>query len=244
VPSATELKNWEDFLLGYDQTDTLYAQGAPSGLSDSAYVQAVFHGFLRRDADSGALSSFSSALTAGTLTHAELVDGILHSGEFLHFVAPVSRLYLAALRRVPDAAGLDNWVNYVRAGNSLQAMADAFASSTEFLNRYGAMSNSQYVAQLYRDVLGREADAAGLASWTALLDSGGTTRGQILIGFSESQEAVQLLDPTVRTFLHYFTFVAAAPGQADLDFWHNYLTTLTDQFRQAMLDNSGIAKAN
>jgi hypothetical protein len=148
-------------------------------------------------------------------------------------------LYLAALRRVPDAPGLNNWVNYVRAGTSLQVMADAFASSQEFINRYGAMSNGEYVAQLYRDVLGREADPDGLASWTALLDAGGTTRGQILIGFSESQEAIHLFEPTVRTFLHYFTFLNAAPTQQDLDYWRYYLATLTDQMRLTFLDDVG-----
>jgi hypothetical protein len=130
---------------------------------------------------------------------------------------------------------LNNWVNYVRAGNSLQVMADAFAASQEFINRYGAMTNQNYVAQLYRDVLGREADPAGLASWTALLDAGSTTRGQILIGFSESQEAVHLFAPTLRTFLHYFTFLNATPTQQDLDFWKNNLATLTNQIRADLL---------
>jgi hypothetical protein len=164
---------------------------------------------------------------------------VQNSTEFNLFVAPVSRLYLAALRRVPDQPGLDNWVNYVRAGTSLQVMADAFAASQEFLNRYGAMSNGDYVAQLYRDVLGREADPDGLAHWTGLLDAGTATRGQILIGFSESQEAVHLFAPTLRTFLHYFTFLNATPTQNQLDFWTNYLGTLTDQLRATQLTEAG-----
>ena len=235
VPTAAELQSWTGFLKGDDQTDTLFAQGSPAGLPDADYVQEVFRGFLRRDANAGELSTFGSELTGGTVSNASLVDTLLDSTEFNLIVGPVSRLYLAALRRVPDVAGLDNWVNFVRARNSLQVMADAFAASQEFLNRYSALSNLDYVAQLYRDVLGREADPAGLASWTALLDSGGTTRGQILIGFSESQEAIQLFAPTLRTFLHYFTFLNTAPAQSDLDYWKNYLATLDDQLRATLL---------
>jgi len=235
MPTTAELQTWIGFLKGYDQTDTLFAQGYPAGLSNSDYVQLVFQGFLRRDADAGTLSLYGNALADGSVSHADLVDAVMSSTEFNLFVAPVSRLYLAALRRVPDQPGLNNWVNYVRAGTSLQAMAEDFAASQEFMNRYGAMSNNQYVAQLYLDVLGREADPAGLASWTAQLDAGGTTRGQILIGFSESQEAIHLFAPTLRTFLHYFTFLNATPAQADLDYWKNYLTTLDDQFWQTLL---------
>ena len=55
-------------------------------------------------------------------------------------------------------------------------------------------------------MLGREPDPTGLATWTGDLSSG-WTRGQVLIGFSESQEGIGLFAPTVRTFLHYFTFL-------------------------------------
>jgi hypothetical protein len=242
MPGDADLKYWLGFLKGYGLTDALYVRGYPSGLSNADYVQAVFRGFLWRDADPGALSTFGAALAAGTATHGSLVETLMNSDEFNLFVAPVSRLYLAALRRVPDQPGLDNWVNFVRAGTSLQVMADAFASSQEFINRYGAMSNREYVSQLYRDVLGREADTPGLDHWTGLLDAGGTTRGQILIGFSESQEAIHLFAPTLRTFLHYFAFVDAAPAQRELDYWVNYLATLTDQMRQTCLVRVGAVR--
>ena len=182
MPAAAELQTDVGFMNGDGQTDTLFTQAYPSGLSDPDYVQTVFKGFLRRDADAGALSTFGAGLAAGTITHGGLVDTVLNSTEFNLFVAPVSRLYLAAFQRVPDAAGLDNWVGAVRAGSSLQAAADAFATSQEFTNRYGSLSDSDYVTQLYRNVLGREPDSSGLASWTAFLASG-ATRGQVLTGF-------------------------------------------------------------
>ena len=123
---------------------------------------------------------------------------------------------------------------YLWAGNSLQSAADAFVASQEFTNRYGALSNRDYVAALYVNVLGRQADATGLANWVAQLN-GGASRGQVLIGFSESQEAVNRFAPTVRTFLSYFTFLNLTPAQSDLDTWKNYLATLDDQLRNDLL---------
>jgi Domain of unknown function (DUF4214)/Immunoglobulin domain/Regulator of chromosome condensation (RCC1) repeat len=234
VPTDVELQNWLGFLKGYDQTDTLFAQHHSSGMAASDYVSLVFEGFLRRPADAGALSTFGGALTAGTVTHASLVDTLLASTEFNMFVAPVSRLYMAAFRRVPDVGGLDNWVNYVRAGNPLQSAADAFVASPEFQLTYGSLNDTQYVTLLYRNVLGREPDPTGLADWSGQLASG-STRGQVLIGFSESQEGIRLFAPTVRTFLHYFTFLNATPAQSDLDYWKNYLATLDDQLRDDLL---------
>jgi hypothetical protein len=144
-------------------------------------------------------------------------------------------LYLAAFQRVPDQPGLNNWVSYLQAGNSLQSMADMFAASQEFTNRYGSLSDSDYVSQLYQNVLGRAADPGGLAYWTGLLASG-TTRGQVLIGFSQSPEGISLFAPTLRTFLSYYAFLNTAPSQQDLDYWTNYLATLTGQFRETFLD--------
>jgi hypothetical protein len=236
MPTSTELQNWLEFLKGHGQTDNLVAQQYPAGLADSDYVKAVFQGFLCRAADAGALSTFTAALSAGTVTHGSLVDSVLSSAEFTTYVAPVSRLYLAAFQRVPDQPGLLNWVNFARAGNSLQSMADAFAASQEFTNRYATLGNSDYVSQLYQNVLGRAADPGGLAHWTGMLASG-TTRGQVLTGFSESQEGIQLFAPTLRTFLSYDAFLNTAPTQPQLAYWKNYLTTLTDQMRQTILDD-------
>jgi hypothetical protein len=243
MPTTTELPDWIRFLNGDDQTDTLLTLGCPAGLSNECYVQAVFEGFLCRSADPGALSAFTAGLASGTVTHSGLVDTLLNSSEFGAYVGPVSRLYLAAFNRIPDQPGLVNWVSYAEAGNSLQSVADTFTASQEFTNRYGAMSDTGYVTALYQNVLGRTPDPAGLAYWTGLLASG-TSRGGVLIGFSQSPEGINLFAPTLRTFLHYFTFLDTAPTQADLDYWNAYLTTLDDQLRGDLLSDPTFANGS
>lgn len=212
-------------LRGDYQTDTLFAQGYPSGLGNSDYVKLIYRGMLRREADSGGLTTFLNALNAGALTHATMVDSILGSQEFKLFVGPVARLYFGALRRVPDTGGLDR-VNYLRAGNSLDSMGNAFSNCQEFLNRYGTLNNQDYVAQLYRDFLQREATSTELAGLKGLLDAGTETRGQILVYVSGLQDSINLYTWEVRTVLDFFTFLNRAPSQTELASWQSYLGVL------------------
>jgi hypothetical protein len=239
MPTAAELTSRMAFLSGDGQTETLLANAYPSGLGAPAYVQAVFQGFLCRAAAADEQSNFTAGLSAGTVTHGGLVDTVMNSAEFSLYVGPVSRLYLAAFNRVPDRPGLINWVGYAQA-NSLQAVADAFAESEEFTNRYGSSSDAAFVTQLYQNVLGRSADPAGMAYWTGLL-AGGATRGQVLVGFSQSPEGISVFAPTLRTFLSYNAFANATPAQSDLDYWNNYLTTLDGQLRDDVLADPAFA---
>jgi uncharacterized delta-60 repeat protein len=48
--------------------------------------------------------------------------------------------------------------------------------------------NQGYVAQVYRDLLGREVDASGLNTWSTLLDNGTLTRSQLASSIESSQE--------------------------------------------------------
>ena len=58
-----------------------------------------------------------------------------------------------------------------------------------FAKRYGDnVSDSTYVNTLYKNVLGRDADAGGLNYWLGQLNSGAETRYEVLLGFSESAE--------------------------------------------------------
>ena len=101
----------------------------------------------------------------------------------------VFRLYNAAFARLPDAAGLKNWIGANESGaRTYKESAEEFASSKEFSIRYGSnVSDSDYVHTLYRNVLGRDPDIGGLNHYLDLLGSG-KSRGALLLDFSESPE--------------------------------------------------------
>lgn len=110
--------------------------------------------------------------------------------------AEIVRLYRACFGRLPDSRGLDHWVDARRAGLGLSDAAEEFARSTEFATTYGPLDNRGFVAQVYRNVLGRQADSAGLDYWSSVLASG-ATRGQVMVQFSESDEFVAAAQPDV-----------------------------------------------
>jgi hypothetical protein len=68
--------------------------------------------------------------------------------------------------------------------------ASFFVVSPEFVATYGSLNNAAYVNQLYLNVLDRPADQGGLDYWTGQLNSGAMTRGDVLVGFSDSAEHI------------------------------------------------------
>ena len=103
----------------------------------------------------------------------------------------IGRLYSAYFLRPADAAGLLFWMRSRAQGASLQEVSDAFAGSTEFTNRYGSLADGDFVTLVYRNVLGREPEPAGLDFWMSQLTSGAMSRGQVMVGFSESAEYIR-----------------------------------------------------
>lgn len=100
----------------------------------------------------------------------------------------VTRLYRAYFLRAPDPTGLPFWVDRCnRQVSSLVDVSDAFAGSPEFNLRYGALDNAAFVALVYKNVLNRAPDAAGLQASVDFLGRG-ARRGEVMLGFSESPE--------------------------------------------------------
>lgn len=103
-------------------------------------------------------------------------------------VDAVTRLYFAYLLRVPDFGGLDYWIRKKRAGTSLYAISQSFAQSSEFVRRYGSLSNRGFVELVYDNVMERRPDSGGLSYWTRELDLQRKTRGHVMASFSQSSE--------------------------------------------------------
>jgi serralysin len=133
----------------------------------------------------GVLAGFSESAENITNYASQLALGLWDIDET---AASVARLYHGTLDRAPDAGGLGYWTSQLKTGaQTLLLEAGAFVGSTEFQATYGSLNNSQFVNQLYLNVLDRAADAGGLSYWTGLLN-GGTSRAEVTLGFTESGE--------------------------------------------------------
>lgn len=105
----------------------------------------------------------------------------------------IAYLYEAGLDRdgAIDEGGLNFWIDAAGDGLTQRQIAQAFIASPEFAASFGApetLTEEDYVRQLYRNVLNREADQAGFNFWFGVLEDVGGRRDELLIAFAESDE--------------------------------------------------------
>ena len=102
--------------------------------------------------------------------------------------AQVWRLYQATFLRQPDGKGLNHWVGASNDGLSLVDIASYFTQGVEFRNRYGTVTNREFVRLVYRNVLCRQPKASGEDYWTGQLDGGAISRPGLIVNFTELRE--------------------------------------------------------
>lgn len=112
----------------------------------------------------------------------------------------VARLYQAGLGRAPEEGGFRFWMDaYTSGAWSFARMAEFFVASDEFQSSYGELDDLGFVNQLYRNVLGREGEAGGVAFWHDEL-LGGSSRATVLMRFAESPENIARTGTTAPAF--------------------------------------------
>jgi len=196
-------------VAGSGSTLVVAAEGSSTVIgNDKTVVQAV-----------GAEADFTISTADGKATIVNATTGVtveltdvdfvqLDGDDVLVFAdnadqAAVANMYHAALGRNADASGLEFWFDRVDEGISLEAIAQGFLSSAEY-TALGAQTDAQFVAELYENLLGRDADAAGTAFWTGQLTAG-VSRADVLTDFAEASVTgdevdvvgtVTIIDPT------------------------------------------------
>ncbi|MBB3225080.1 DUF4214 domain-containing protein [Pseudoduganella umbonata] len=123
----------------------------------------------------------------------------LDDGEALIFAADadeaaVANLYQALFDRTADAGGVDYWFAQLEAGWTLGQVATALAASEEYTG--GELTNAEFIADLYEDVLGREGEDAGVTYWTTVLEAGGS-RAYVAANFAQAAATVELNEVNV-----------------------------------------------
>lgn len=185
-----------------DFVDFLYVEalGRPSDTVGKAYWVGQIDGGLTRG---DALLNFSESAEHKAQTADTLANGLWITDD--NYQA-ITALYDTFSNRLPDEDGLDYWVDQLQSGQSLSAIASGFAESSEFSNVTVGFSNGQLVDFMYENTLGRTADAAGRENWVSQLDSG-LSKGDLMLGFSESAEHYQLLKEHLFAGVDYFVVV-------------------------------------
>jgi Ca2+-binding RTX toxin-like protein len=179
-------------------------------LDNAGFVTLLYDNVLDRSPDSEGFATWTGALDSGALTRAEVLIGFSESDELIQRTAgttsdgiwvadsdalSVLSYYQVALDRLPDAAGLADWLSALDTGMRREDLGEAFAGSDEFQTLYGGLDNQAFVEQLYLNALDRPGDPTGIADWTAGLNSGELDRADVVEGFADSAELAVLLAP-------------------------------------------------
>ena len=237
--------NEHDILIGFSGNDTITPNGGGDNIDGGTGIDTVAlsgnHGtyFTYRKGDTTFIADNSGkqgVMPTHNVENVRFADGTytmaeLTSSETVAGTHSISRLYLSALDRLPDQAGLNGWIDASRNGMTLEEIANGFVASTEFTNRYGGtLSDDGFIKQLYANVLERAPDSAGLSNWSKFL-AAGNSRAEALVGFSESAENVDnykddVLEPQVgRLYLATFDRLPDPQGETT---WVNYLNAGND----------------
>ena len=105
----------------------------------------------------------------------------------------IERMYLVALNREGEEAGIYSWMDAVMTGDyTLEEMAMyGFFLSDEYRNRN--RTDEEFVEDLYWALFDRAYDPLGKAHWMRRLQSG-ESRKSIIFGFSRSKEFNEMLE--------------------------------------------------
>ncbi len=96
--------------------------------------------------------------------------------------AQVQTMYVAYYGRPGDAGGIDFWANQLAGlGGNLSAIIDSFGNSEEFTTRFSSLATQELVNNIYQQLLGRDADAGGLAFFVGQLEAGAITLASVAL---------------------------------------------------------------
>ena len=102
----------------------------------------------------------------------------------------IQYVYCMIVDRPVDGGGLQAWIAELGNGLPIADFLQGIIGSDEFARhaRVDELSDSDFVALMYRVLLSREADGAGLASYTQGLDAKTLSRGDLVRGLILSNE--------------------------------------------------------
>ncbi|MCG8609403.1 MAG: DUF4214 domain-containing protein [Pseudomonadales bacterium] len=132
----------------------------------------------------------------------------------------VINAYIGYYGRAPDYAGFAYWSQVLTdEGGSLGSIIEDFGNSAEFESRFGSLSNTELVNNLFQQVFGRDADPLGLEFYTNELSSGARTLQNItldILGGAQNDDKV-IADNRAAVAGHYVILSSEAETNIDSD---------------------------
>ncbi len=180
--------------------------------NDTAFVKQSYRDLMTEQWSLSQVATDVASLSS--MSRAQWLDSLMGTDDYVTNHTPVARLFFSAFLRRPDRNGLRFWQGKLDGGMKIKDIANFFASSTEFQNRYGALNDSDFIDLVYQNVLSRNVDDGGKQFWLNKL-ANGTSRGELLSGFSDSNEGKRKAKSKVNSVLLYNGLLQRDPNNTE-----------------------------
>lgn len=207
VEDETQFLNGFHLASFFANAEVLASQGQALP-STADIVNKLYQQVLGRAPEPDGLQYWVDRINAGE-SYGTVASGIFESAERLDPI--IRQYYRDYLLREAEPAGVEFYREVWRADGGPDNVVANIISSAEFFASAGG-TNQLWVTELYRRLLGREPDAAGLEYWTTRLQSGQLSRQQVVFGFTRSDENFRNL---VNGW--YQQYLGRSPTSAELD---------------------------
>lgn len=151
------------------------------------FARQQYQDILDRDPDVASLRQWVYQLDTGT-TRSGMVAWLMNSQEAFMKGRFTASLYQTLLGRPADMGGYLGFTGLLETGVPEAQVAADFVFSGEFVQRFGVLSDTQFVTVMYENILLREPDAGGLQGFVGAISSGGLSRAQVATIFLTSAE--------------------------------------------------------
>jgi photosystem II stability/assembly factor-like uncharacterized protein len=192
--------------------------------STNLFIRQAFRDFLKREATSTEISTWTTNFNNGTQNRASMLESFLSSAEFGQKHAPVARLYLGAFNRVPQWTGQQYWAGQVGTRTVAQ-IADAFVTSAEWITTYGTLDDTPYVNRIYQNTLGRAPTSTELSTALNALAGATKTRGGLLADLTQGTTYQNATRAEVNMIMIYWGMLQRRADQSGFDYWVNQIET-------------------
>lgn len=188
---------------------------APFTDPEERFAHRVFRDSQMRNPTPEQRNTLRTALEGGTQTRAQIAFYLTDLDSYR--AIDVDRAFVDILRRTTDIAGRDYWIDRLDDGLVLRRLrANLYGSNEYYLD--AGNTPKLYVAQAYRDILGRTAAQPEIDYWAAQITEVGLTKGTVADRFLNSAEARLVV---IRDL--FLRWVDREPTSAEISGWQPQL---------------------